>query len=439
MCMKLKIVSFILFIVTILSLFNLPSYLQVHAKESNAEECIIYVDCTNIDGPWDGSINYPYQSITDAMEHASVDSTIFVFSGHYEEHLFINKCVKIKGENKNETILYGSVIISQTNGVSFSQFTITASEKNSAETTAIFLDQTEKNHIDHNIITNHNKGILISNRSSNNIVKANSIQQNNIGLSIVTSSNNLIYANTIKDNNAVNIVLSHSSNNAITQNIIMNADQLLRFHTSKDRITQNYWGNSKNIQIIPGYTTINRVDIVIPWLKILFHPLTSREKLSINPLITMNTSLGSMTIELYPDHMPITTQNFIDLVHIDFFDGLVFHRVIKDFVIQGGGYDITGTQIESPFGTIPLETHQDITHVNGAISMARTNDPDSATSQFFICDGVQHGLDGNYAAFGKILIGFETLHEIASVETTRKQFMDDWPINDVVIFETILV
>lgn len=434
-----NIISFILIVVTILSLFYNTSYPQVQAIESNAEESIIYVDGTNSAGPWDGSIHYPYLAITDALENASVNSTIFVFSGHYEEYLFVNKCVKINGENKNETILYGSVTISQTNNVSFSQFTITTSESNFAETTAIFLDQTKKNHIVHNIITNHNKGILISNKSSNNIVKANSIQQNNIGLSIVTSSNNLIYANTIKDNNDANIVLYHSSNNAITQNIIMDAEQSLRFHTSKDRITQNYWGNSKNIQILPGYTTINRIDIVIPWIKILFHPLTSQEQLSENPLIIMDTSLGSMIIELYLEQMPITTQNFIDLVHIDFFDDLVFHRVIKDFVIQGGGYNVTGKHKESPFGPIPLEIHPDINHVNGAISMARTNDPDSATSQFFICDGAQHGLDGNYAAFGKILIGFETLHEISSVETTTKQFMDDWPIKDVVIAETILV
>ena len=71
--------------------------------------------------------------------------------------------------------------------------------------------------------------------------------------------------------------------------------------------------------------------------------------------------------------------------------------------------------------------------------MARTSDPNSATSQFFICDGDQHGLDENYAAFGVILTGFETLRSIASVETTRKNFMNDWPVEDVVINNVVIV
>jgi peptidyl-prolyl cis-trans isomerase B (cyclophilin B) len=70
--------------------------------------------------------------------------------------------------------------------------------------------------------------------------------------------------------------------------------------------------------------------------------------------------------------------------------------------------------------------------------MARTSDPDSATSQFFICDGAQHGLDENYAAFGVVLVGFNTLDDISQVETTRKHFMDDWPVDEVVIQDVII-
>jgi cyclophilin family peptidyl-prolyl cis-trans isomerase len=111
----------------------------------------------------------------------------------------------------------------------------------------------------------------------------------------------------------------------------------------------------------------------------------------------------------------------------------VFHRVIKDFAIQGGGYDPSGTYHESPYGPIDLEIHPDVRHVDGAISMARTSDPNSATSQFFICDGTQPHLDGEYAAFGKILIGLDVLRDIASVETTTKHGMQDWPIEEAII------
>lgn len=437
--MRLTLPSIIFILLFSQSFVGIITTSQMQVIHSNEEGSTIYVNDDNTNGPWDGTIKNPYKSITDALEIVSCTSSIFVFSGHYEEDLFINKNVKITGENKYETFIYGTVTISQTNNVVLSQFTITANEKRTNETTAIILYQSEKTYIVQNIISDHMKGIHISNQSSNNIIKENKIQHNIIGLCISNSSTNILYGNLIKDNIVSNIKLYHSSNNVITQNIIMNAEHPLQFHTSKDNIRHNYWGNSRIIQIIPGYATIKGLDIVIPWIKILFRPLTSEDQIVINPLLIMDTSVGSMTFELYPEEMPITTQNFINLVSIDFFDGLVFHRVIKGFVIQGGGYDTIGTQIESPFGTISLETHPDITHVNGAISMARTSDPDSATSQFFICDGAQHGLNSNYAAFGRMLIGFDTLQTIASVETTRKQFMDDWPINDIIITETVLV
>ena len=147
----------------------------------------------------------------------------------------------------------------------------------------------------------------------------------------------------------------------------------------------------------------------------------------------IETGMGTIKVELYTDKMPITTENFIKLVNDSFYSGLVFHRVIKGFVIQGGGFYPNGTMKQNPYGPIKLETNPEVQHVDGAISMARTSDPNSATSQFFICDGAQHFLDGKYAAFGKVVDGMNTVREIASVKTTTKYGMQDWPVEDAII------
>lgn len=426
-------------LLTILLLSSFFSSVGLTLPISTNEESIIYVDDDNTIGPWDGSIQHPYNSITDAVNVAVSNQHVFVYSGEYKESIIVNKNVKITGENKNETIIKGTVEIRQTSDVIFSGFSITENDQSLSDSSAITLNQTENTQIFDNIISKHNIGILLIEESNNNLIKENLITQNNIGLDICSSSFNLIYGNQIVKNQKTNIILYQSKQNMITQNSIQNAEKNLQFHTSKDTINQNYWGSSKNIQIFTGQRSIQPLNIDIPWIKILFHPLTSSDQISINHLAIMYTSLGSMTLELYKNQMPVTTQNFIDLANLDFFNNLVFHRVIDDFVIQGGGYDINGNNKESPLGTIPLETHPDVTHVDGAISMARTSDPNSATSQFFICDGDQHGLDENYAAFGKIIIGFQTLRNISSVETTRKNFMDDWPVEDVVITNVLIV
>ncbi|HEB37135.1 MAG TPA: peptidylprolyl isomerase [Thermoplasmatales archaeon] len=150
-------------------------------------------------------------------------------------------------------------------------------------------------------------------------------------------------------------------------------------------------------------------------------------------MAVIETNMGTIKVELYTDKMPITTENFIRLANDGFYNGLVFHRVIDDFVIQGGGYYPNGTMKKSPYGPIKLETNPDVMHVDGAISMARTSDPNSATSQFFICDGTQHFLDGQYAAFGKVIEGMDIVRAIASVNTTTKYGMQDWPVDDVII------
>ena len=130
--------------------------------------------------------------------------------------------------------------------------------------------------------------------------------------------------------------------------------------------------------------------------------------------------------ELYHNIAPISVENFITLANEDFFDGLIFHRVINGFMIQGGGYDETfykGTfdaketaSIKGEFASNGVEN--DLKHTRGVLSMARTQDPDSASSQFFIMHQDAPHLDGEYAAFGKITEGLEIVDEIAGVKTT---------------------
>lgn len=123
---------------------------------------------------------------------------------------------------------------------------------------------------------------------------------------------------------------------------------------------------------------------------------------------------GTIKIQLYEDKMPITTANFIKLAQAGFYNGLIFHRIGATFMIQGGGFYPNGTEKQDPYGPINLETSTDVTHVDGAISMARTSDPNSATSEFFICVGAQHFLDGNYAAFGVVTEGLDVVKSIAA-------------------------
>ncbi len=131
---------------------------------------------------------------------------------------------------------------------------------------------------------------------------------------------------------------------------------------------------------------------------------------------------GVMTLELYEDKAPITTENFIKLAKEGFYDGLIFHRVIKGFMIQGG--DPTGTGMGGPGYQIKGEfasngVKNDLRHTRGVISMVRSMMPDSAGSQFFIMHKDAPHLDGQYAAFGKMTDGFDILDAIASVATDR--------------------
>ncbi len=128
----------------------------------------------------------------------------------------------------------------------------------------------------------------------------------------------------------------------------------------------------------------------------------------------------AMTLELYPEKAPITVENFEKLASSGFYDGLIFHRVIKGFMIQGG--DPTGTGMGGPGRQIKGEfsangVKNDLKHTRGVISMARSRHPDSAGSQFFIMHEDAPHLDGQYAAFGKMTDGFDCLDEIACAKT----------------------
>ncbi len=147
---------------------------------------------------------------------------------------------------------------------------------------------------------------------------------------------------------------------------------------------------------------------------------------------------GIIKLKLRPDVAPITVANFEKLVGEGFYNGLIFHRVIAGFMVQGG--DPTGTGMGGSPDNIKGEfaingVPNNISHKRGVISMARTQVPDSASSQFFICHADATFLDGQYAAFGEVVEGIEVVDRIAGVDTD----MRDKPIRDVVMEEVTLI
>lgn len=160
--------------------------------------------------------------------------------------------------------------------------------------------------------------------------------------------------------------------------------------------------------------------------------------MSENPVIEIKVrDYGTMRAELYPKTAPKTVENFLALVDRGFFDGLIFHRVIKNFMIQGGGYDSQfeprrADPIKGEFAANGwmLNTQK---HTRGTLSMARTSDPDSASSQFFIMHKDAPHLDAQYAAFGLVTEGLDVVDKIADVRTGRMGYFADVPRTPVVI------
>ncbi|MBP5197569.1 MAG: peptidylprolyl isomerase [Lachnospiraceae bacterium] len=152
-----------------------------------------------------------------------------------------------------------------------------------------------------------------------------------------------------------------------------------------------------------------------------------------NPIVTFTMANGDcIKAELYPDVAPITVNNFISLINHNFYDGLIFHRVIKGFMIQGG--DPEGTGMGGPGYSIKGEFSQNgfennLAHTEGVLSMARSMMPNSAGSQFFIMHKTSPHLDGGYAAFGKVIEGMEVVNKIAETRTDYS----DRPLEDQVM------
>ncbi len=149
--------------------------------------------------------------------------------------------------------------------------------------------------------------------------------------------------------------------------------------------------------------------------------------------VIMETSQGSIKIELDGDKAPVTTANFLAYVDEEFYDGTLFHRVIPTFMIQGGGF-LPGMKQKSTKAEIKNESGNGLKNKRGAIAMARTNDLHSATSQFFLNVVDNDFLDKNqYCVFGKVIEGLDVLDKIKAVQTGSKGGHGDVPVKDVVI------
>lgn len=154
--------------------------------------------------------------------------------------------------------------------------------------------------------------------------------------------------------------------------------------------------------------------------------------------VKLQTTMGNIVIELNKEAAPVTTKNFFRYVQEGFYDGTIFHRVIPDFMIQGGGFteDMAKKKTHPP---IVNEAGNGLKNDRGTVTMARTSDPDSATAQFFINhtnnDFLNYIDDNNpgYAVFGKVIEGMETTDKIAAVKTATRMGMDDVPVEPIVI------
>jgi cyclophilin family peptidyl-prolyl cis-trans isomerase len=159
-----------------------------------------------------------------------------------------------------------------------------------------------------------------------------------------------------------------------------------------------------------------------------------------NPVVTLSTTLGDIKIELYREEAPISVENFLAYANSNFYDGTIFHRVIPDFVIQGGGLDVTmkAKQTRDP---IKNEATNGLKNARGTVSMARTSAVDSATSQFYINLKDNHTLDQRdeteegygYAVFGRVIDGMDVVDKIAQVPTSTKSNFPNAPAEPVVV------
>ena len=184
------------------------------------------------------------------------------------------------------------------------------------------------------------------------------------------------------------------------------------------------------------------VSLLIVLLTLLLaSPISAEEK---NPMVLLKTNLGEMKIELYQEKAPITVENFLKYVEDGFFDGTIFHRVMPDFVIQGGGYD-KDMEKKKTRAPIKNEGKNGVKNLKYTLSMARTNDPDSATSQFFVNLKDNDSLDpssfnpAGYAVFGKVVEGQKIVDKIGKVKTRYINPQWSAPLEPVVIEKAVLI
>ena len=159
--------------------------------------------------------------------------------------------------------------------------------------------------------------------------------------------------------------------------------------------------------------------------------------------VVFETSMGDIVFELYPEVAPVSVENFVDYVRAGFFDGLVFHRVISGFMVQGGGFFENGSYREPIMDAIVCESNNGLSNVRGSVAMARSSVPNSATSQFFVNVVDNPSLDYpsydgyGYAVFGKVVEGMDVVDEISNLETESKVTpygtVENWPIEDVTV------
>lgn len=158
-----------------------------------------------------------------------------------------------------------------------------------------------------------------------------------------------------------------------------------------------------------------------------------------HPKVRLKTSLGDVVLELNSEKAPVSTENFLSYVKKKHYDGTVFHRVISDFMIQGGGFAVDGGRLVEKSTGSPIinEGQNGLTNDRGTIAMARTNNPNSATSQFFINvkdnAALNYPSNGGYAVFGKVVEGMDVVDKIKAVETANSGMHQNVPVTPVVI------
>ncbi|MYD99515.1 MAG: peptidylprolyl isomerase A [Gammaproteobacteria bacterium] len=176
------------------------------------------------------------------------------------------------------------------------------------------------------------------------------------------------------------------------------------------------------------------------WVAVLATLAGAAEEETSNPSVEIATSVGTMTVELWPEKAPLTVANFLERVDEGFYDGLIFHRVIAGFVIQAGGFDAKMNYREAP-ATVVNESSNGVSNLQWTIAMARASDPDSAGAQFYINVSDNTNLDAapgrpGYTVFGKLTAGEDVAGEIEFVATGVTAGMPDVPREPVTILST---